>query len=276
MLKKLPVTYCRFGCGNNIHIKCMKVWADHQRTNGATDLKCPLCRENFGTFQLLDQEYRNNELFRDNARLVVEENHYGFGCNHCKASSIVGKCYKCTICPKFHLCAQCFGTQFHAQHAFLYRETVAQKFRPVRRDLPQMRDIVNSLFQNEPHLLISDESNQSNNSSSSQHKIPEKTFKAWPSEKVRENSPLLSPGIQCRVCLRAFHVNEIVKRLPTCKHKFHATCIDEWLKNASTCPVDGANIVEKLQQQQQQPQQQQQIITSASEKPPIVEGATLD
>ncbi|KAF1543210.1 E3 ubiquitin-protein ligase Zswim2, partial [Eudyptes chrysocome] len=31
LLKKmLPITYCRYSCGNNIHIKCMKIWAVHQ------------------------------------------------------------------------------------------------------------------------------------------------------------------------------------------------------------------------------------------------------
>lgn len=26
-----PVSYCRNGCGNSLHIRCMRVWADHQR-----------------------------------------------------------------------------------------------------------------------------------------------------------------------------------------------------------------------------------------------------
>ncbi|NXW83450.1 ZSWM2 ligase, partial [Alopecoenas beccarii] len=46
LLKKmLPITYCRYSCGNNVHIKCMKIWADYQDEleNGSV-VKCPLCR----------------------------------------------------------------------------------------------------------------------------------------------------------------------------------------------------------------------------------------
>ena len=45
----------RQGCGNNIHIKCMKVWAEHQKSQGAQLIKCPMCREDFGPFSLLQQ-----------------------------------------------------------------------------------------------------------------------------------------------------------------------------------------------------------------------------
>ncbi|NWZ32551.1 ZSWM2 ligase, partial [Asarcornis scutulata] len=46
LLKKmLPITYCRYSCGNNVHIKCMKIWADHQdETEKDSVVKCPLCR----------------------------------------------------------------------------------------------------------------------------------------------------------------------------------------------------------------------------------------
>lgn len=50
--KPLPITYCKFGCGKSVHIKCMKIWADHQKSTGERVVRCPLCRENFGTFQV--------------------------------------------------------------------------------------------------------------------------------------------------------------------------------------------------------------------------------
>jgi len=49
---------CRHGCGNNVHIKCMKVWLDHQVSTGEKTVKCPLCRETFGTPEQLKQEFR--------------------------------------------------------------------------------------------------------------------------------------------------------------------------------------------------------------------------
>lgn len=36
----------------------MKVWLDHQVTTGEKTVKCPLCRETFGTPEQLKQEFR--------------------------------------------------------------------------------------------------------------------------------------------------------------------------------------------------------------------------
>ncbi len=50
--RRQPLTYCKFGCGKSVHIKCMKIWAEHQRTNGEKTIRCPLCREDFGPLQV--------------------------------------------------------------------------------------------------------------------------------------------------------------------------------------------------------------------------------
>lgn len=101
----------------------MKVWADHQKstnTNGEPKLTCPLCREIFGTFELLDQEYRNNNLFK----AEKQDLHYGVSCKNCHASPISGKCYKCTSCPEYYLCQPCFNTDAHKDHSFVFREVI--------------------------------------------------------------------------------------------------------------------------------------------------------
>jgi hypothetical protein len=36
----------------------MKVWLDHQVSTGEKTVKCPLCRETFGTPEQLKQEFR--------------------------------------------------------------------------------------------------------------------------------------------------------------------------------------------------------------------------
>ena len=54
LFKPLPLTYCKFGCGNSMHIKCMKIWAEHQKSNGEKMIKCPLCREDFGTYKVCE------------------------------------------------------------------------------------------------------------------------------------------------------------------------------------------------------------------------------
>lgn len=96
----------------------MKVWADHQKSNGESQLKCPLCREQFSTFEMLELEYRNNSL----NRVEKQDVHYGLVCNSCKSTPLVGKSYKCTQCAEFYLCQNCFNTDFHKTHSFVFRE----------------------------------------------------------------------------------------------------------------------------------------------------------
>lgn len=42
---------------------------------------------------------------------------------------------------------------------------------------------------------------------------------------------------RCTVCLGDYHKEDIVRILPPCGHFFHASCIDIWLHQHSTCPV---------------------------------------
>ncbi|XP_030547790.1 RING-H2 finger protein ATL38-like [Rhodamnia argentea] len=42
---------------------------------------------------------------------------------------------------------------------------------------------------------------------------------------------------QCTVCLAEYHCEDMLRILPSCGHSFHATCIDIWLQQHSTCPV---------------------------------------
>ncbi|EMP26260.1 E3 ubiquitin-protein ligase Zswim2, partial [Chelonia mydas] len=62
LLKKMfPITYCRYSCGNNVHITCMKIWADHQgELESDSVVKCPLCREEFAPLKLILEEFRNS------------------------------------------------------------------------------------------------------------------------------------------------------------------------------------------------------------------------
>jgi len=41
------LTWCRKGCGRNIHADCMKHWADHKKVSNAV-VSCPYCRVDWG------------------------------------------------------------------------------------------------------------------------------------------------------------------------------------------------------------------------------------
>ncbi|KAI8867782.1 hypothetical protein GQ42DRAFT_114641, partial [Ramicandelaber brevisporus] len=38
----------------------------------------------------------------------------------------------------------------------------------------------------------------------------------------------------CLICLDKFKVGEKIRCLP-CNHRYHATCVDKWLKTSSPC-----------------------------------------
>lgn len=52
---------------------------------------------------------------------------------------------------------------------------------------------------------------------------------------------------ECAVCLSVFEEGEEVRKLPRCKHSFHALCIDMWLYSHSDCPLCRAPVGSRCQ-----------------------------
>nr|XP_015214589.1 PREDICTED: E3 ubiquitin-protein ligase ZSWIM2 isoform X1 [Lepisosteus oculatus] len=222
--KRLPVSYCRYGCGNSVHISCMKIWADHQtRSETDTMVKCPLCREDFAPMKSLLQQVKNAAKLITAAERERLDRHLGIPCNNCNICPISGKCFKCMVCSSYHLCEECFQKKYHPQHSFAFRLRRTQKWQAVEHfyDQPVFQRNQESIFtvQNEV--------------------IPEHIVKMLPSVKVRQSSTLLEPGQQCRLCLKSFSLGQLVRQLP-CNHKFHKACADKWLlQESNSCPIDG-------------------------------------
>ncbi|KAK4435901.1 E3 ubiquitin-protein ligase ATL9 [Sesamum alatum] len=59
----------------------------------------------------------------------------------------------------------------------------------------------------------------------------------FPTKKFRELCLSSKENSQCTVCLSEYHEEDTLRILPLCRHSFHATCIDVWLQQHSTCPV---------------------------------------
>lgn len=112
------LAYCRSGCGKSMHVKCMRVWSDHQKSMGERIVRCPLCREDFGPILHL-------VLARTTPPGGKEKphQHLGTSCSHCHVCPVVGPCYKCGMCASYFLCQRCFSTnQVHLLHSFLVRQ----------------------------------------------------------------------------------------------------------------------------------------------------------
>uniref|UniRef100_A0A8C6R7B1 RING-type E3 ubiquitin transferase n=2 Tax=Nannospalax galili TaxID=1026970 RepID=A0A8C6R7B1_NANGA len=229
--KRLPVTFCRFGCGNNVHIKCMKILASYQDTISNTSmLKCPLCREEFAPLKLILEELKNaNKLVTTSERERLDK-HLGIPCNSCKQLPIEGKCYKCMKCVDYHLCQECFDDYSHLSHTFAFREKRNQSWKAVakRSDDAKYLDIRNEGEGNKPYFQ----------DKQGQLHTPKHAVKALPLLLITKNSKLLAPGYQCRLCLKSFCLGQYTRQLP-CTHKFHRKCIDNWLLHkGNSCPID--------------------------------------
>uniref|UniRef100_A0A3B4UBF5 Zinc finger, SWIM-type containing 2 n=1 Tax=Seriola dumerili TaxID=41447 RepID=A0A3B4UBF5_SERDU len=205
--KKQPVSYCRFGCGNNVHISCMKVWADHQKLSDREEtVKCPLCREDFGSLKLLQEQVKNAAKLFTAAEREKPGKHLGVLCNGCQVCPITGKCFKCIVCSYFYLCEDCSKKGCHPQHQFASRTKRGDKWHFVAEDL---RD--------EPKGAASQSANDSIIPVAADL-LPENVLGCLPTVRVRSGSMLLDEGQQCRICLQNFTLGHRVRTLP-CNHK---------------------------------------------------------
>nr|XP_020666287.1 E3 ubiquitin-protein ligase ZSWIM2 isoform X1 [Pogona vitticeps] len=237
LLKKmLPVTYCRFGCGNNIHIVCMKIWTDHQKELEKDSLvKCPLCREDFAPLKLILEEFRNCKRLVTVAEKQHLDKHLGIPCNNCRVCPIEGNCYKCTDCSEYHLCHGCFRSFCHPSHNFAFREKRNQKWRSVE---PAVKPSTSEQL----HRV---DAEQNSNEKEKVSCVPVQIMNSLPTMLVRKCSSLLDPGLQCRLCLKSFCIGQVTRFLP-CEHKFHRNCIDHWLHKENACPIDGQMVYNPL------------------------------
>ncbi|KAG2502192.1 hypothetical protein HYH03_000679 [Edaphochlamys debaryana] len=111
------LVWCRFGCGRNVHGKCMGVWMEHQVQSLGKELTCPLCRTDWGDFKWRPPPPKRR------AREERKDVHYGTHCGACKKAPLVGKRFRCLICADLDLCEGCFAGGHHPQHPFAVKDT---------------------------------------------------------------------------------------------------------------------------------------------------------
>ena len=114
-----PLVYCKQSCGNSVHAKCMKVWAEHKASVG-DKITCPFCREDWGPGAVEDIKKEIRQSRRP------PNVHYGITCAACKAGPITGNRFRCLVCADCDLCERCFSRHAHKEqgHPFVSRPTV--------------------------------------------------------------------------------------------------------------------------------------------------------
>ena len=120
------LTYCRKGCGKNVHLSCVTVWAEHQNSIGKK-ITCPLCRVDWGPLAL-------HTLRNGGEPPKKDDHHVGVLCSHCPARAgnfLVGVRYRCLICADYNLCEQCYvHSSNHAMHQFVQRKAPKEPWLP--------------------------------------------------------------------------------------------------------------------------------------------------
>ncbi|KAG5607963.1 hypothetical protein H5410_029455 [Solanum commersonii] len=59
----------------------------------------------------------------------------------------------------------------------------------------------------------------------------------FPTKKYSDAFFSFAEDTQCMICLAEYREEDTLRILPLCGHYFHATCIDIWFQQHSTCPV---------------------------------------
>ena len=122
-------TWCRKGCGNSIHVVCMREWAAH---NGGGVATCPYCRTHWGPVRA--PKKRQDAAPSDGAAAagaLHEE-----CCRQCRGGAgIAGPRFQCLRCVGYNLCAQCASDPLvHPSHPFQVFATPASQGRAVDRE----------------------------------------------------------------------------------------------------------------------------------------------
>eukprot|EP00746_Dinoflagellata_sp_MGD_P003464 gnl/MRDRNA2_/MRDRNA2_106732_c0_seq1.p1 gnl/MRDRNA2_/MRDRNA2_106732_c0~~gnl/MRDRNA2_/MRDRNA2_106732_c0_seq1.p1 ORF type:complete len:287 (-),score=36.65 gnl/MRDRNA2_/MRDRNA2_106732_c0_seq1:178-1038(-) len=53
----------------------------------------------------------------------------------------------------------------------------------------------------------------------------------------------LADGESCVICLCPVTLDERVRQMPSCSHRFHKCCVDQWLLRCAACPTCKAEVV---------------------------------
>jgi ribosomal protein S17E len=123
------LTYCKKKCGNNFHLKCVLIWAEH-KTKAGDKMNCPMCRFDWGQHAIMNLR---EELEEFESRRFM---HKGIKCGACKSPGmkwLKGKRFHCLYCEGYDLCEKCFLTFEHFEHnKFVVKELVTDKWKPAR------------------------------------------------------------------------------------------------------------------------------------------------
>jgi hypothetical protein len=109
---KHKITWCRHGCGNNIHAVCMMKYAEHKKQKDQ-ESTCPLCRE-LWDMALLKLDLKEDPVGKESdGKKAVDKfaKYRSTRCNTVKCSYC-----KCVVRRLFHRCIECSQQTYQFYH----------------------------------------------------------------------------------------------------------------------------------------------------------------
>lgn len=132
MKSSQPLSWCRIGCGNNMHAKCMSLYAQHKVSTKALIL-CPLCRLDWGPGAL--------HTIRDDLKVKSSSKVVATSMVFCGSCSLPARCdfFRCIECSQIKSFAGDRGLQgsapsVNAQNATPYADFCPRCFKDVGLD----------------------------------------------------------------------------------------------------------------------------------------------
>ena len=220
------LTHCKVGCGNCVHVNCMKIWAEH-KISVKEKVSCPLCRVDWGPYALL--ELRSQQNPKNRGKPKRNDHPRIFKCRMCRACPIVGKIYLCLQCPAPFVtcCEKCFhrGCHQRARHQFAMKTSAFNIWQPALRNGETTRSSASSalvnelqgreLTTNDYHLLLSLDEAQTDKSIS----FPQYLVGLFPQVTVA-----VEGSESCKCCKGVITASSDPCRSPCCGAVYHRSC----------------------------------------------------
>ncbi len=62
---------------------------------------------------------------------------------------------------------------------------------------------------------------------------------------VISNENVNNPDNTCAICHNTYQANDIIRKINTCEHYFHASCVEQWFQNHESCPICRGSLINR-------------------------------
>jgi len=253
------LTFCKKKCGNNFHIKCIKVWVQH-KLNTKELITCPMCRVDWGN-GILDEILREEDLFIN--RFII---HKGKNCQNCNMKPIKGNLYHCLYCKNYDICEGCYKTYQHFIHNkfMMKRKNDAEWIPALKREKQYVPGEKNkylyNFYNNYENFNIFENQYEDNNENQGKNfsQLNDFILDSIPNLENSINdyknsalNVLQIVGVELMTiktsCILCNENHPKMKKL-FCGHVIDNLCLKKLLNSTKfCCPIDGTNFLEGLE-----------------------------